>query len=365
VALVPKYQQVKMAIEQQLEENILQAGDQLESEELLARRYHVSRITIKRALNDLVLEGRVKRIKGKGSFIREDAVPSRERIVELVYQGYDLLNQKLGNTIVFNMLKGAQSVLEKHDYALVLKDAENDVGNEQTIIDQAIRNNAAGMLIDSTDPYKLADFYRRLSDHQVPFVLLDRYVPWVDTNVVASNNVLGAMKVVEYLAGLNHSRIGFASYLSLEITSIAERYSGFRNACKKYGLEGSPECVWITQDLDKIVRSLHDAVMTKKITAVFCANDSFAVYLLRELMKHGVSVPRDLSVVGFDDVLDLSLHPVPLTTVHQASFMIGQEAAKLLLGALKGEHQNRHILLSPTLIVRASCAPNGPIPSAE
>jgi GntR family transcriptional regulator, arabinose operon transcriptional repressor len=359
MAATPKYEKVKRAILRELDEKVLQAGDQLESEEELADQHQVSRITIKRALNELVREGRVKRIRGKGSFVTGNSPSNRARTVELVYQGYDQLNQKLGDTIIFNMLKGAQGVLEKHDYAIVLKDAENDVGNEQAIIDQAIRNNSAGLLIDSTNPYKLAGFYQRLSDNHVPFVLLDRYVPWVDTNVVASNNVLGAMKVVEHLVGLNHRRIGFASYLSPEMTSIEERFVGFTNACKRSGLETPSDRVWITSDLEKIVDSLCAAVKAKRISAVFCANDSLAVYLLRELLKKGIRLPEELSVVGFDDVLDISLHPIPLTTVHQASLEIGQEAAKLLLDAMRGEKQTRHILLSPTLIARASSVRNG------
>ncbi len=352
----PKYEAIKLDIQRLIYDKVLRAGDQLDSEAELAARYKVSTITIKRALHELVAEGRVNRIRGKGSFVSSTAPGSNSRIIYLVYEGYDLLNSKMGNTIIFNILKGVQNVLDARGYLTVIKDAQNDVGNEQAIVRQAFESGTAGLLIYPTNPFKLDTFYEKLAEEEAPFVLMDRYIPWVDTNVVATNNFYGAVLAVKHLVSLHHRKIGFISYLPLEITSIQERLAGYKAVLRDAGIEENPGLIWISANLEDLAHSLMDSLAQKKVTALFCANDSMAVFLIRRLLNEGISIPGDISVVGFDDILDLSLHPIPLTTVHQASFEIGREAAELLLEVANGNKQKKHILVSPKLTIRSSCA---------
>lgn len=358
MAAIPKYEIIKQDLQKKIEENILPIGTKLDSESELAEQYQVSTITIKRALNELSSEGFIDRIKGTGSFIKQQNIKNPSRIIHFIYEGHDLLNDKLGNTIIFNMLKGIQHILTEKNFLTVVKDAKSNIQIEMDFIKQSIEAGAAGMLIYSVNPCKIEDAYLNLCNSGIPFVMLDRYLPYVDTNIVTTNNIIGAYKAIDYLIGLHHEKIGFASYLPLEITSITERLNGYEKALEKNGLQRNDDLIWIRTDIDELIKNVLNAVKSGRITGLFCINDSLAFFLIRELMRYNISIPDNLSIIGFDDVYDTNLHPIPLTTVHQPAFNIGVEAAKLLLESIDGNQQKKTIKLSPTLVIRKSCIEN-------
>jgi LacI family transcriptional regulator len=91
-------------------------------------------------------------------------------------------------------------------------------------------------------------------------------------------------------------------------------------------------------------------------TAVFCANDLLALGLMRGLIKHGISIPRDMALVGYDDVEFASVLATPLTSIRQPKYELGRAAAELLLDEANNptSHEHRHIIFQPELIVRES-----------
>jgi len=93
-----------------------------------------------------------------------------------------------------------------------------------------------------------------------------------------------------------------------------------------------------------------------KPTAVFCANDLLALGLMRGLSKHGITIPGDFALVGYDDVEFASMLSTPLTTIRQPKYELGSKATELLLEEARDPHthQHQHIMYEPELIVRAS-----------
>jgi LacI family transcriptional regulator, galactose operon repressor len=91
-------------------------------------------------------------------------------------------------------------------------------------------------------------------------------------------------------------------------------------------------------------------------TAVFCANDLLALGLMRGLIKRGISIPRDMALVGYDDVEFASVLSVPLTSIRQPKYELGRAAAGLLLDEANNpaSHQHKHVMYQPELIVRES-----------
>jgi LacI family transcriptional regulator len=93
----------------------------------------------------------------------------------------------------------------------------------------------------------------------------------------------------------------------------------------------------------------------RRPTAVFCANDLVALGLLQHLTQHGVTVPTDVAIVGYDDIEFAGAAAVPLTSVHQPRHRLGQLAAELLLTESEGpKHDHQQIVFAPELIVRTS-----------
>ena len=93
------------------------------------------------------------------------------------------------------------------------------------------------------------------------------------------------------------------------------------------------------------------------MTAVFAANDQTALGILRALHEHGRSVPDDVSVVGYDDIPEAAYLVPPLTTVRQDLGEVGRRGVELLLALVDGGPAQRHVMVAPELIVRASSAP--------
>jgi LacI family transcriptional regulator len=130
------------------------------------------------------------------------------------------------------------------------------------------------------------------------------------------------------------------------------------------GLDGDQLTVLPTNALTveegrRIGRHLLDLPAARRPTAVFCANDLLGLGVLQHMTQHGVAVPEQLSVVGYDDIEFAAAAAVPLTSVHQPRHEIGRAAARLLLEEARGDrrHEHRHIEFTPELVVRASTAP--------
>jgi LacI family transcriptional regulator len=104
-------------------------------------------------------------------------------------------------------------------------------------------------------------------------------------------------------------------------------------------------------------RELADLPADRRPTAVFCANDLIALGLLQELIQRGLRIPDDLAIVGYDDIEFAAAAATPLSSVRQPREQLGRTAAHLLLEELNDpDHQHRHVLFKPELVVRQSSA---------
>ena len=101
-----------------------------------------------------------------------------------------------------------------------------------------------------------------------------------------------------------------------------------------------------------------EALLPRRPSAVFAFNDMMAYGVYKALKHHGLSVPRDISVVGYDDIFASEILEVPLTTIHQPVRRVGEAAARRLLSIIEGDQPaERELLFLPELVVRKSTAP--------
>lgn len=352
-ASVPKYELVKQYILNRIQEKSLLVNDKIPSENELARLCSVSVITARKALNDLASEGFVYRIKGKGSFAAMSHNPQdkqRLRIIEF------LLPASGGSDNSFmQMIRGAQACCAARGYPVMIGVSNDDLDLEHELIDRVLSDNLAGILIYSIDPEAGLAQYKRLRDEGVPFVLLDRYSDSIPLNVASSNNMDGGFQATEYLIRVGHRKILFASY-HYSVKTEQLRRKGYQLAMQAYGIEEDAS-LFVDSSEDNFPRICHK-IRCGEVTAVVCANDHIALQLLDFLNRHDISVPDDVSLVGFDGIPSGEFVTPPLTTVRQDFYSIGETAAKILMELL--EHPTsgtKQVLLPTQLLVRASTAP--------
>lgn len=190
-----------------------------------------------------------------------------------------------------------------------------------------------------------------------PVVLLGQLpgsgIPFVDVDSVGA-----AKQAVEHLIGLGHRQIGMITNAPLAYTAARDRLTGYRQALEEAGLGYAEELVR-TGDFRE--ESGHSAMnnlldLAQPPTAVFVASDLVTFGAMMAIKQHGLTIPDDVALVGFDDVRLAHYVNPPLTTVRLPAYGLGYRAAMLLTQLIVGEPvEEQEILLQTELVVRQSC----------
>ena len=174
-----------------------------------------------------------------------------------------------------------------------------------------------------------------------------------EMHTAAVDQRAGAMAAVMHLIELGHRSIAHLSG-PLDWYDARAREQGWRDALADAGLPIAPPVVgdW-TSDYGYTFGQTYDF---SDATAVFAANDQMALGLVHGLSERGLSVPGDISVVGFDDLPDARHFLPPLTTVRQDFAALGALALQIIIAAIEGEEVTEHDIIEPRLVVRGSTA---------
>jgi len=204
----------------------------------------------------------------------------------------------------------------------------------------------------------------RIMSLGIPLVLVDNNIASPKVPCVMTDNTAGAREAVEHLIHLGHEDIAFVSG-PLAHSSLFERYQGYRQAMEAHGLPVRQELSVIYEDVSSFsVEGGFGAATrlmnrSRRPTAVFAANDPLALGVMKAALSLGLAIPRDLSIVGFDDV-EAAAHTTPaLTTVRVDKSELGRHAARLLSELIDGgpDYAPYKIVVCTELIVRGSTRP--------
>jgi LacI family transcriptional regulator len=198
-----------------------------------------------------------------------------------------------------------------------------------------------------------------LKDISVPIVFVDRRVP--DQYSICTDNFLGGRLAARHLATLGHRVIGLLCG-EPSVENVAERIEGFQLELQRFGLE-LPEAYKAKgrQDLQLGLRITELLQLEPRPTAIFATNDIVAIGAWRKLVESGFRIPRDISIMGFDDIAISRFLVPPLTTVAQPYREIGTKAVEMLVDLVKAgetaKPAEKNVILAPTLKIRGSTAP--------
>ena len=250
------------------------------------------------------------------------------------------------------LLKGAADAIRNSGFELVVYSAggraSDNVGWERRYL-----SRLSGTLIDGAmlvTPTVVGVHYA------TPVVAVDPHTGPSTLPTVDSDNLRGAQAATEHLLQLGHQRIAMLTGRA-DLQSAHLREQGYRQALAVAGMT-------VNEDLVRL--GGYDAAMSARAarrlleaadrpTAVFAANDTSAIAVIEVTRELGLSVPGDLSVVGFDNVPESALVSPPLTTVDQHIHDMGWHAMRLLVQLIRGEPTKSHHITLPTdLVVRQS-----------
>lgn len=191
----------------------------------------------------------------------------------------------------------------------------------------------------------------------IPLVLVAFEAPASDVDTINNDESYGAGLVVDHLVDLGHERILHVD--GGQGASASGRRAGYSNAMKRVGLAEQIDVIesdYTFESGQKAAATIEGLAM--RPTAVFAANDLNALGMISEFNRVGISVPAEISVVGYDDTSYVGHGAQGLTTVHQPVQEMGARAAELLLDRIDGGRTSpAHEVLPPALVVRGTTAP--------
>ena len=254
-----------------------------------------------------------------------------------------------------DMLRGIEETADEQGYLVLLADCAHQRPAKKSFSDLIIARQIDGMLLlGSTLPFAID---RSQQPNLPPMVMANEFVPELELATVHIDNLTASYEAVDYLFKLGHRRIGCIGGAELPLCQY--RLQGYIQALRRHGVPAEEHMVFLG-DISYQTGAAGVNALISQInppTAIFCHSDIIAFGALSQAKKIGLSVPDDLSLIGFDDITLASFCDPPLTTVAQPSYQIGREAVLLLLQQIR-QHQvtNTSLLLDSELIIRGSSA---------
>jgi DNA-binding LacI/PurR family transcriptional regulator len=257
------------------------------------------------------------------------------------------------------VVRGAEDVAFSNGCRLILCNTDNDHSKELVHLNELRTFLPAGLIVipsNFSDLTAQAESYRRSG---TGVVCIDRLPKNWSGDTVTADNEAGAYSATKCLLQMRHTRLATITG-PLHLTNAKERLSGFKRALKEAKLPLAPEYVQETT-FDKHGGYAKTLILLRLIprpTAIFAGNDMIALGTLLAIREAGLHCPRDISIMGFDD-LDLAETTNPaLSSVSQSGYQLGTTAARILLDRIEGDTgPSKHIVLPTSLRLRDSLAP--------
>jgi GntR family transcriptional regulator, arabinose operon transcriptional repressor len=355
----PKYQQIVAFLHKAIASGEYQPGQKLPSEADLVERFSTSRLTVQRALKELQHQNLIERRAGSGTYVRQSPCPASHV--------FGLLIPGLGETEIFEPIcqgmaragrAGSNSLL----WGDTTQSAEDKERQTRELCQYYIARKVSGIffapleLTPSKDEVNLG-VVETLSKAGIPIVLLDRciyrYPGRSAFDLVGIDNRRAGFLVTEHLLRHGCRSLMFVARPNSAPT-IEARMQGFRDALSAFEAGASRGEVHLGEPED--IASIRDAVSNYSPDGIVCANDRTAAHLMQTLQTLRIAVPKQIRMVGIDDVKYASLLAVPLTTLHPPWREIGEVAILTMLERIANpELPARDILLDCKLVVRRSC----------
>lgn len=354
-----KYKLVQDGIRAWIESGVIDPGAKLPIEDDLASQYRVSRQTVRYAVGELVRQGLLDRRQGSGTYYVDKVGrldrPSNERVVAVVCTN-------ICDYIFPYIVEGIEDTLSPEGYSILLYSTRNDAIQERRVLEDILAKNVTSVICEATNSSVTnvnLHLFSRLQEQNRLLVMIHASYQGLSVPTIEVDDSYGAFLAVDHLARLGHQRIG--TILKADDQQGLRRMEGYMCASLERGLGSYSNTVMlyttetIATVVDKYLVRVMELNADARPTAVLCYNDQIAMSLLQKARDVGISIPGDLSVVGFNDSILASNASPQLTSVVHPKREMGVAAAQYIVNWLRnGVVPPRIYRFTPTLIARTS-----------
>ena len=270
-----------------------------------------------------------------------------------------LMVPDISNPFFTDLAKGVSAAAFASKYIVILCNTDESEEKEANYLDVLMAQNVEGILITPT-----RDTNRNLSplvERGIRLVLVDRQALGLQACSVAVNDSYGGSLALLHLYNLGHRKILLLTGAE-EISQVAGRNKGIRGEIANIPEASRPQLSELrlanmtAQSAYEIIKSGKDGL---DYTGIICGNDLIALGAIRALRERRISIPGEVSVIGYDDIEFASSASIPLTSISQPAYELGYAAAELIISECENpeRHVHQRIEFQPRLIVRASTGP--------
>ncbi|NLM72637.1 MAG: LacI family transcriptional regulator [Clostridiaceae bacterium] len=302
---------------------------------------------VKKETADLVM----KYVEELGYKYKNSSKKDPSRDIKIMAIAGDIRNQ-----FYLGIIQGANNVFIKNGYKMAIFNSNNDPVTEEEFVNFAHQDQYDGIImITATETVTLTELLKK---NLCPVVLVNRYIRSMDLDAVLIDNSRGGYIATQYLIQKGHTRIAHLSGPD-NSTASQDRKQGYLAALKDSKIHSEKKAVFEGNLKKESGIAFADYFVNNLsgYTAVFCANDIMAAAFVERLYELGYQVPRDVSVICFDDTPAATHGRIKLTTVYCDPETMGEVAASILVENLSNDTSfKRKVIYPPELIERESVA---------
>ncbi|WP_077325270.1 LacI family DNA-binding transcriptional regulator [Virgibacillus siamensis] len=255
------------------------------------------------------------------------------------------------------VIRAIEDYCNESDFQIIVCNADDDPVKEKRYIDMLRAKQVDGIIAFPTGGN--VDLYAKLLNAKFPVVFMDRILKEVQIPTIMTDNVKASSLAVEQLVERGYKKIAMISPpANTCVTPRLERIDGYKQALEKNGISFNPNFL-VSSELTELGNKIHDMfTKTTQPEAIVASNDRVLLEVLAYTKKHHLDIPKDIALIGIDDVSFASIYNPALTTIAQPAFQMGKKAAELLLGLIRDNSNEEDFGIyrfEPKLITRESC----------
>ena len=273
-----------------------------------------------------------------------------------------LIVPDISNSFFGELAKGAENKASENNFNIILCNTNDNAAKDYEYLNVLLDKGVDGIILvpsgrgrDETIP----KCFFLLEKCQKPFVLADRIKVGDKYSGVTLDQEAGGFMATQHLIENGHKKIGCITG-PLGMLNAYLRYQGYKKALEKSGIPYNSR--WVKEGNYHI----EDGVLLSKelfregVTAIFACNDLMAYGVYQSALREGLNVPDEISIVGFDDIPFSQFTEVPLTTIHQPAYEMGEAAIGKVLRLITDENEDvEKMIYKPELIIRNSVCKKG------
>lgn len=337
-----------------------EANFRLPARSKLCEMYLVSRTTVDRAVASLIRDGYLYTVPSGGTFL--SGTISDNPTIHFNEVNIGVLVPNINHDTYPGIIRGIEDYMHPYQINVVICSTDNDCNRQHFIIKRLLNSKINGLILVPAilNGESLPnDYLQALKNIKIPLILCNRNIEGLNAPVICSNNYYGGYLATSHLIKVGYKNIGHISALHYQ-TSTA-RFQGYLAALWENDLQFNKR--FFRRALENInVETGYQITLAllkeeKTIDALFCFNDQLACGAINAIHDVGLTVSKDIGVIGYDNSKLCSVPSVKLTSVSFKNYEIGLNAAQLLLSMIKNPLLSieKEQIFCPEIYIRESC----------